>query len=179
MSKKICPICGYQDDGNATYCRECGAKLTERADDAWSAYEQKGQYSGYQDNGQQASGGTGQQNTQYTNYQDYTANIPYQQSANDFGSDNAANGLQIAGLVCGILAICSCCCYGVPAIILGIAGLICSVQGNKRSRNSVGTAGLVCSIIGLVLGVLAVFYYVWAINYLNQIGYWDEMFDMF
>ena len=36
------------------------AKLTERADDAWSAYEQKGQYSGYQDNGQQASGGTGQ-----------------------------------------------------------------------------------------------------------------------
>ena len=52
MSKKICPICGYQDDGNATYCRECGAKLTERADDAWSAYEQKGQYSGYQDNGQ-------------------------------------------------------------------------------------------------------------------------------
>ena len=88
MSKKICPICGYQDDGNATYCRECGAKLTECADDAWSSYEQKGQYSSYQDNGQQAYGGTGQQSTQYTNYQDYTANIPYQQSANDFGSDN-------------------------------------------------------------------------------------------
>ena len=62
---------------------------------------------------------------------------------------------------------------------MGIAGLICSVQGNKKSRNGVGTAGFVCSIIGLVLGVLAVIYYVWAINYLTQIGYWDEMIDMF
>ena len=178
MSKKICPICGYQDDGNATYCRECGAKLTERADDAWSAYEQKGQYSSYQDSGQQASGGTGQQNAQYSNYQDYTANIPYQQSANDFGSDNAANGLQIAGLVCGILAICSCCCYGVPALIFGIAGLICAVMGNKRSKNGVGTAGMVCSIIGLILGAIGIVYYAMVINQLIQMNYFDMLQDM-
>ena len=157
MSKKICPICGYQDDGNATYCRECGAKLTERADDAWSAYEQ---------------------NAQYSNYQDYTANIPYQQSANDFGSDNAANGLQIAGLVCGILAICSCCCYGVPALIFGIAGLICAVMGNKRSKNGVGTAGMVCSIIGLILGAIAIVYYAMVINQLIQMNYFDMLQDM-
>ncbi len=179
MSKKICPVCGYQDDGNAKHCRECGAKMTDCENDAWSAYEQKGQYSGYQDNTSQSPYGDGTaQNTQYNNYQDYTANIPYQQSNNGFESDNATNGLQIAGLVCGILAICSCCCYGVPAIIFGIAGLICAIMGNKRSRNGVGTAGMVCSIIGLILGVVATVYFAMVINQLIQMNYFEMLEDM-
>lgn len=182
MGKRVCPVCGRMETEDAVYCRECGAKTVEYEDNTKQENGQTGQYSGYQDSAsgtsyQSSAGGSETGQNPYGYYQDYTANAAYQAPVDDGAS--GTNGLQIAGLVCGILAICSCCCYGVPAIILGIAGLICSVQGNKRSRNSVGTAGLVCSIIGLVLGVLAVFYYVWAINYLNQIGYWDEMFDMF
>lgn len=156
MAKRICPVCGRMETDDAVYCRECGAKTVEQQDSS-------GQYGG--------------QGAQYSNYQDYTSNIPYQQPMDD-GVGNSTNGLQIAGLVCGILAICSCCCYGIPAVILGIAGVICAVQGNKNGKSSVGTAGFVCSIIGLVLGVMSTIYYVWVVNYLTQVGYWD-MLDMF
>ena len=114
----------------------------------------------------------GQNNGQYSNYQDYTANASYQAPPDDRGGKRT-NGLQIAGLVCGILAICTSCCYGIPGIIFGIIGLICALIGNNRSKSGVGTAGLVCSIIGIVLGVAALIYYIWAIAYLNEIGYLD------
>jgi hypothetical protein len=116
------------------------------------------------------------QNGQYGNYQDYTSNVPYQSPVND-GGGNKTNGLQIAGLVCGILAICTSCCYGVPGIILGVAGLICAIIGNNRGKTGVGTAGLVCSIIGIIFGVIGLIYYIWAINYLNEIGYFDMIFQ--
>lgn len=119
----------------------------------------------------------GQNDGQYSNYQDYTSNVPYQMPMNNGGDGNKSNGLQIAALVCGILAICSSCCYGVPGIILGIAGLICAINGNNKGKTGVGTAGLVCSIIGIVFGVIALIYYIWAINYLNQIGYFDMLFQ--
>lgn len=99
-------------------------------------------------------------NTQYSNYQDNTANVPYQAPPENNAGDNKANGKQIAGLICGILGICTSCCYGVPGIILGVAGLICSVLGNKESKNGVGIGGLVCSIIALILGVIMLIYYV-------------------
>ncbi|RZK77692.1 MAG: DUF4190 domain-containing protein [Pedobacter sp.] len=69
-------------------------------------------------------------------------------------------------LILGILAILSCCCYGVPGLILGIIGL---VLGNKdlalyRSNPNAYTessyknskAGRICSIIALVLSALYV-----------------------
>lgn len=118
-----------------------------------------------------------QNNGQYSNYQDNTANIPYQAPQGDKGG-NPTNGLQIAGLVCGILAICTCCCYGLPAVILGTAGLICAIMGNNRGKTGVGTAGLVCSIIGLILGVIGVVYYVWIIMYMNETGYLDMIMQM-
>ena len=66
----------------------------------------------------------------------------------------------MAGLVCGILAICFSCCYGVPGLVLGIAGLVCAINGNKEGSNGVGTAGIVCSIIGIILGVLMLIYFI-------------------
>lgn len=92
------------------------------------------------------------------NYQDNTANIPYQAPTEDVPVKT--NGLQIAGLVCGILAIISCWCYGIFGIIFGIAGLICSIIGNKKGKTGVGTAALICSVIGLVLSVIALIYFV-------------------
>lgn len=125
------------------------------------------QNNGYFNNGYQPQNGgdnwsqTQQGNPYYNvnqpqqngNYQDNTANIPYQTVPvpADNGSGKA-NGLQVASLILGIFSIVLCCCYGVPSIILGIVGIICAIMGNKESKSGVGTGGLVCSIIGIVLG---------------------------
>ncbi len=131
----------------------------------------------FDNNGQNnmGAGTNGNPNGQYSNYQDNTANIPYQVTVENVPSDKA-NGLQIAGLVCGILAICTSCCYGIPGIILGIVGLVCSILGNRDNKNGLGIAALVCSIIGLILGVVMLIYYAWFIISIFQYtdnGYLD------
>lgn len=70
---------------------------------------------------------------------------------------DTGKGLSIAGLVCGIVAVIL---SWVPtvntvALIAGIVGLICAIQGRKKAAaanapSGVGTAGLVLSIIGTV-----------------------------
>ena len=91
-------------------------------------------------------------------YQDNTANLQYQQPPVEEGPSKA-NGLQVAGLILGILGIVTCCCYGIVGFIFSVIGLILSIVGNKRGKNGVGTAALVCSIIGLILSVIASIYY--------------------
>ena len=68
----------------------------------------------------------------------------------------------VIGLICGIvsvvcLSLC-CCCGGLGgpwiSIIVGIAGIILSIIGNKQCKTGVGTAGLICSITGVVLGII-------------------------
>lgn len=205
MSKKICPACGYVDNNGAGYCRECGAKMSEydsgenSQGGQFSSYQenvssssgqpvgsngQSGQFSSYQESTggssyQSSAGGGTEQSGQYNNYQDYTSNVSYQPQ--NFEPEKSTNGLQIAGLVCGILAICSCCCYGVPAVILGIAGIICASMGNKNGKSGVGTGGFVCSIIGLILGIVATIYYVMVFSQMSQMDYDQlrELMDMF
>ncbi len=122
-----------------------------------------------QNNGYNEPQNNGESNGQYTNYQDNTANVPYQVPIENMPPDKA-NGLQTAGLICGIIAITTSCCYGIFGIILGIAGLICSILGNKDNKSGVGIAGLVCSIIGLVLGVAMLIYMVWILSYVFGSG---------
>lgn len=74
------------------------------------------------------------------------------------GAENKASGKQIAGLVFGIIAICTSCCYGVPGIIFGVVGLVLSILGNKESKHGIGIGGLVCSIIGLIAGLAIAIY---------------------
>ena len=137
---------------------------------------------GYQNNqttdGQYGSSQNNQgANGQYGNYQNNMGQMPpYPAPIVNNSIGNKANGLQVAGLVCGILAICACCCYGVVSIVLGIAGLICAITGNSRGKHGVGVAALVCSVIGLVLGVASLLYYIWAFQYLDEIGYFDALF---
>lgn len=136
-----------------------------------------------QNNGQNNQNVTSnsQPNNQYTNYQDNTANNMYYQAPVDNGVENKANGKQIAGLVFGILAICTSCCYGIPGIIFGIVGLILSILGNKESKHGVGIAGLVCSIIGLLCGVAMTIYYVaiFAVVFdMIQSGEYEDYMDL-
>ncbi|RZK74612.1 MAG: DUF4190 domain-containing protein [Pedobacter sp.] len=69
-------------------------------------------------------------------------------------------------LVLGILSILSCCCYGVPGLILGIIGLVLGNKDRKLYNESPGyftdssyknsKAGRICSIIALILSSLYV-----------------------
>ncbi len=120
-------------------------------------YDKSGNNGNGQDNGQ--VNGYQQPAGQYNNYQDNTGNNMYYQAPPNNGMENKANGKQIAGLVFGILAICSSCCYGVPGVIFGIVGLVLSILGNKENKHGVGIAGLVCSIIGLLCGIAMTIYF--------------------
>jgi len=75
-----------------------------------------------------------------------------------------------AVLVLGILSIVTCCCWGIIGVILGVIALILAnkdsrayhinpalyTEGSYKNLN----AGKICAIIGLVLSLLTVIYYV-------------------
>ncbi|MFP5078931.1 CCC motif membrane protein [Pedobacter sp. JCM 36344] len=99
---------------------------------------------------------------------DFSQQVPPVTPYGQFGQMSLPNSTPV--LVLGILAILSCCCYGVPGLILGIIGL---VLGNKdltlyksnpdaytESSYKNSKAGRICSIIALILSVLYVLFIV-------------------
>lgn len=108
------------------------------------------------------------------NYQDNTANVPYQAPSGDDGPAKA-NGMQIASLVVGICSIVLGCCWAYLGIILGIVGIILAIMGNKNGKHGIGTAGFVCSIVGLALAivwiVLSAVFGAAALQMLQEMGY--------
>ena len=76
-----------------------------------------------------------------------------------------------ATIVLGSLAFLTFCCYGIFALLFGIIGLILSLKDAKRLRENPDNyenvtahkIGKVLSIIGLVLGALALLFYIWII----------------
>ncbi|MCM1192748.1 MAG: hypothetical protein NC123_00655 [Butyrivibrio sp.] len=128
-------------------------------------------------NQQNGESGTGSSSGNY--YQDYTANTQQYQPPQN-GGPNKANGMQIAGLVLGILGIPGCCCYGVLGLLLGIIGLILALVGNSKNKGSgIGIAGLVCSIIAIIFGILMTVYFAWYINMvMNSDSFMEMMQEM-
>lgn len=116
-------------------------------------------YNNGQNNGQ-SNENQNSMTPQYSYYQDYTANVPYQGTPQQ-RKEEMTNGIQITSLVFGILSLVTMCCYFSPGAILGpiglvfgFIGLICAIVGNRRSKSGVGIAGLVCSIVGLVFNTI-------------------------
>lgn len=118
-------------------------------------------------------------NGQNNNYQDYTANLPYQSTSYSEGNvSGSASGAQIAGFVLGILSMLFGFCYGLPSIILGIIGLICAIIGNRKNKHGIGTAGLVCSIVGIIAGICWLIYFIIYIGFLLTTGVLDAYFNL-
>lgn len=95
-------------------------------------------------------------------YQPYQENI-YAQP----GESKSANGKAVASLVCGIFSLLLCCCYGVPAIILGVIAIILAVFAKKDNMGQfpgMAIAGLILGIIGIVMGVIYLLVFVLAIT---------------
>jgi ABC-type dipeptide/oligopeptide/nickel transport system permease component len=87
-------------------------------------------------------------------YQDNTQQLqeqPGYQISNEPESKN--NVLAIVSMALGISSILACCTCFI-SILLGIAGIICSVLSKKDGKSNFATAGLICSIIGIVLSIL-------------------------
>lgn len=87
------------------------------------------------------------------------------QQVNDYTSEKGeSQGLGIAAMVCGILAIVTICCIPYGPIILGIAAIVLGiVQIVKNQKKGMAIAGIVCGGLGLVayiaVIVFAVYFY--------------------
>ena len=72
------------------------------------------------------------------------------------------DGMAIAALICGILAFPGICCYGVPAIALGITAFILGRKAEAKVKASAGAlggegiakAGWICGAVAGVIGAL-------------------------
>ena len=99
--------------------------------------------------------GNGQYGQSYQSYQPYQ---PYQENIYaQPGESKAANGKAVASMICGICALLLCCCYGVPAIILGIVAIVLAILAKKDNMGQfpgMAVAGLIMGIIGIVMGVI-------------------------
>lgn len=90
----------------------------------------------------------------YPDYQQTSYNQPTY-SAEPYPPQSSTPGLSIAGMICGILSLLTCCFYyiGLP---LAVLGLIFSIIGMKRNANGKGmaVAGIVTSAITLAIIVI-------------------------
>lgn len=76
-------------------------------------------------------------------------------------------------LVLGILSILTCCCYGVVGLILGIVALnlakndvaLYKASPEDYSNYSNLNIGRILAIIGIVINILSLIYFVWIIFY--------------
>lgn len=75
-------------------------------------------------------------------------------------------------LVMGILSIVGCCCYGFPGLIFGIVAVILAGKATEIYKTAPEDyagfgnvkAGKIMGIIGIVLSILMVLFYVWLIT---------------
>jgi uncharacterized membrane protein len=71
----------------------------------------------------------------------------------------------------GILSIIGCCCYGLPGLIFGIVAVILASKATQIYKNAPEDytgfgnvqAGKIMGIIGIVLSIAMVLFYIWLI----------------
>ena len=82
------------------------------------------------------------------------ADPTFQNGMTPGGTDK--NGMAVASLVLGIIAVCCCCVSGL-SLVLGILAIVFSVLSRKNpAKSGLGTAGLVLGIIAAVLAIVSI-----------------------
>ena len=84
-------------------------------------------------------------------------------------------------LILGIFSILSCCCYGLPGVIMSIVGIILYNKDKKLYNESPGIytnynslhTGFILSIIGIVLNILSLIYII-AVIIMFGTGVFDD-----
>ncbi|MFI2208148.1 DUF4190 domain-containing protein [Streptomyces sp. NPDC020141] len=81
-----------------------------------------------------------------------------------------SNGMGVAAMVLGILALCLVCLWGIPGLVLGLLALIFGVNGRKRVRmgradnDGMALSGIILGTIGMVLGAVILGLMIWAVT---------------
>lgn len=73
------------------------------------------------------------------------------------GEGNGVDGKAVGSLVCGILGILLCCCYGIPGIILGVVAIVLAMLAKRDNMGEfpgIALAGMICGIISVVAGCI-------------------------
>ncbi len=113
---------------------------------------------------------------QQPNYnQNYNYNMPQ-------NTPDAPKGKAIAAMVCGILSIVMCWCYGIVGIALAIVALV--LQGSYKKSNGgkhigFSQAGFICGLIGIILSSLCLIYVIIAFAIVGSLvtspDFWNSM----
>ncbi|MBQ8189386.1 MAG: hypothetical protein IJZ44_06375 [Lachnospiraceae bacterium] len=99
-------------------------------------------------------------NQAYNNmgYQQYGYQQPYQGDIyRQPGEGSGVDGKAVGSLVCGILGILLCCCYGIPGIILGIIAIVLAIMAKRDNMGTfpgIALAGMICGIVAVVAGAI-------------------------
>ncbi|WP_406455375.1 DUF4190 domain-containing protein [Streptomyces sp. NBC_00876] len=100
-------------------------------------------------------------------YGDYPGYPGYGQNA--WGGPQPANGMGIASLVLGIIAVVGFCMYGL-GIVLGVLALIFGLIGRGRAsrgeanNGGVALAGIILGSIGIVISAAFLGFFIWAVT---------------
>ena len=81
-------------------------------------------------------------------------------------------GLATGSMVCGILSIVLCCCYGIVGLILGIISIVLALKFKKDNNgilNGQALAVIICAIIGSILSLIMLVYTIYAITHYEEI----------
>lgn len=84
-------------------------------------------------------------------------------------------------LVFGIVSIVTCCCYGLIGLIFGVIALILANKALKQYAENPELyegvqnvkTGRILAIIGIILNVLTLAYFIWALSYFG----WETLQD--
>lgn len=88
--------------------------------------------------------------------------------------DGGANGMAIASMVLGIIAVLLSCCSGtrwltVIVAVVGIVFGILALQKKEFNNRGMAIAGIVCSIVALVMGLILILLGVVGIAFLTSL----------
>lgn len=82
---------------------------------------------------------------------------------NNMNNKKQGQGSSIAAMVCGILGIVFCWCYGIVGLILSIVALVLYGRAKRLDGglpSGMAKAGMICGIIGVILSTIALIYYI-------------------
>lgn len=184
--KKIfCTQCGGENNANAKFCSNCGAKLEQPAssipeeDTTSSNVYQNGIFSG-EDTSSPYEKITDAEEVKPEGMpvqEEIKINYGYSQNDNGFnenpvyststqyysGEDAAAKptggyiGVSIASLVCGIIAL-ICCCATQFSIVLSIAAIVLGIFAIVKKYDGMGMAiaGIAVAVVAIVMSIIMV-----------------------
>lgn len=115
---------------------------------------------------------------QENNFNDDNGHFNY--NDNDYRGYTPESPFATASMICGILSIPLCFCYGVIGILCGIAALILFFIYKNRTPGKISSralAGIICGCIGLVLSIIWLCWTIFVLTHYEGILNWIKTME--